>query len=288
MTMNFTHLYRIGGLLTAVLLAHAPVCAADALLVNGHIYTGNKQHPWAEALAIKGAQIEAVGTNAAIKAHRSGNARVIDLHGQTVLPGFVDSHTHMLFGAIELHGVNLSTPERSITPLNPDLLVERLRAYATSHPDEKVIVGRSDFSTVPPFTPPHELLDRVDSDRPIVIHNSSEHALWVNAKVLAIAGITDQPLSDPIEERGVVRDASGHPLGVLLEAAMEAVERGVLPLIPREEKLADIRDAAHYFNSFGVTSIGNATGSLDEIELYATLRDRGELTVRTRTAFGAV
>jgi predicted amidohydrolase YtcJ len=288
MTTPFAHLSRAGCLLIAALLAHSSIHAAETLLINGHIYTGDTRQPWAEALAINGAQIEAVGSNDAIRLHRTANAQIVDLHGHTVLPGFIDAHTHMLFGALELHAVNLSTPERSITPAEPDLLVERLRAYATSHPQEKVIVGRADFSTVPPMTPPHELLDRVDSNRPVVIHNTSEHALWVNAKALEIAGITDQPLPDPVEEKGVVRDAEGHPLGVLLEAAMEGVERAVLPLIPREEKLAAIREAAHYFNSFGVTSIVNATGSLDEIELYGTLRDRGELTVRTRTSFGAV
>jgi predicted amidohydrolase YtcJ len=229
-----------------------------------------------------------VGTNASMHSHRTASTHVVDLHGMTVLPGFVDAHTHMLFGALELHGLNLSTPQKSITPSQPELFVDKVRAYAAAHPEEKVIIVRSDFATTPPMTPPQELLDRAVSDRPLVVHNTSEHALWVNTKAMELAGINDRPLSDPDEERGMVRDASGHPLGVLLEAAMEAMERAVLPLIPREEKLEDIKQAAHFFNSFGVTSIVNATGDLNEIELYGTLRDRGELTVRTRTSFGAV
>jgi predicted amidohydrolase YtcJ len=168
------------------------------------------------------------------------------------------------------------------------VFVDKVRAFATSHPAEKVIIVRADFNTIPPLTPLHELLDRAVTDRPVVVHNTSEHALWVNAKALELAGLTDRPLPDASEERGVVRDASGHPQGVLLEAAMEVIERAVLPLIPLEEKLTRIRDAAHYLNSLGITSIVNATGDLKEIELYGTLRDRGELTVRTRTSFGAV
>jgi predicted amidohydrolase YtcJ len=86
----------------------------------------------------------------------------------------------------------------------------------------------------------------------------------------------------------VVRDASGHPSGLLLESAMEIAERAVNREIPTEQKLSLLHQASLYLNRFGITSVVNATGSLAEIELYAALRDRGELTVRTRTAFGAV
>ena len=101
-------------------------------------------------------------------------------------------------------------------------------------------------------------------------------------------GITDQPLPDPVEERNVVRDASGHPTGVLIEAAMEAVERYVRETLSKEEQLSMIQVAMQHLNSYGITSVVNATGDLAEIKLYAALRDRGALTVRTRTAFGAV
>ena len=139
-----------------------------------------------------------------------------------------------------------------------------------------------------PGQPTHELLDRAVSDRPVIIHNTSEHALWINATALAFAGITDQPVADPDEERNVVRDASGHPSGLLLESAMELVNRAVFAALTQDQKLALLRDASRYLNRFGMTSVVNATGSLPEIELYAALRDRGELTVRTRTALGAV
>src|SRR5260221_12740469 len=85
--------------------------AGDTLLIHGHIYTGNPRAPWASALSVSGTCIEAVGTDAAILKRRSGRAQVIDLHRQTVIPGIVDSHTHVLYGAYELHGLNLSTPE---------------------------------------------------------------------------------------------------------------------------------------------------------------------------------
>jgi predicted amidohydrolase YtcJ len=262
--------------------------AGDVLLLHGHIYTGAKTPPWAEALSVTGARIDAVGTDAQLSARRGSATRVIDLHGRTVIPGFVDGHIHVWLGAIALHGFNLSTPERSITPSKPELLIARIREYAAGHPTEKLIFGRADFSPTPPYSPTYELLDRAVPDRPIIVHNVSEHAMWLNSKALKLVGITDTPLQDPLEERNVVRDASGHPTGILIEGAMEVVERYVRKTLSAQEQQSMIQVATRELNRYGVTSVVNATGDLAEIELYAALRDRGALTVRTRTAFGAV
>lgn len=271
-----------------VLLVPSSLLAVDKVLIHGHIYTGNPKAPWAQALAITGTRIEAAGSDQEILALRQAKTEVIDLRGKTAIPGISDSHTHMWFGAMVLHGINLSTPEFSITPNDPDTLVEKIKAFAASHPDDKVIVGRADFGTAPPAVATHELLERAVPDRPVIIHHTSEHALLVNAKALAFARISDQPVADLDEERNVIRDASGHPTGLLLESAMELVERAVFAALSRDEKLVLLRDASHYLNRYGITSVVNATGNLSEIELYAALRDRGELTVRTRNSFGAV
>jgi hypothetical protein len=285
--MKFSRLTVACAMLT-VLAWQSNAVAADTLLIHGHIYTGNPKGEWATALAVTGTHIEAVGTDAEVLKHRGSHAKIIDLHGQTVIPGMVDSHEHMLYGAYALHGMNLSLPESSITPDKPDQLVERLKAYAAAHPNDAILFGRVDFSTVPPTTPTHALLDRAVPDRPVVIHNTSEHAMWLNAAALRMAGITDRPVPDADEERGVIRDASGHPSGVLLEAAMQLAARAVAARLPVEEQLTMLEAASHYLNSFGITSVVNATGDLSELAMYATLRDRGKLTVRTRTSFGSV
>jgi predicted amidohydrolase YtcJ len=275
----------------AVVVAAAPQAMAstsDLVLLHGHIYTGAPKSPWAEALAVTGSRIDAVGTDAQLSARRGPSSRVIDLHGRTVIPGIVDAHIHVWLGAVALHGINLSTPEASITPAKPKLLIARIRDYAARHPAEKLLFGRADFSPTPPFAPTHELLDQAVGDRPIIVHNISEHAMWLNSRALALAGITDEPLPDPVEERNVVRDASGHPTGVLIEAAMEAAERYVRATLSVEDQLAMIQVATRQLNSYGITSVVNATGDLAEIKLYAALRDLRQLTVRTRTAFGAV
>jgi hypothetical protein len=266
----------------------AQAFAGDVLLIHGHIYTGVPQAPWVQALSVTGSRIDAVGTNEELLAKKGPQTRVIDLHGRTVIPGIVDAHLHLWLGATALHGFNLSTPEASITPDKPKLVIERIREYAAQHPTDKILFGRMDFSPSPPFAPTYALLDQAVADRPIVVHNVSEHSMLLNSKALALAGITDKPLPDPVEERNVVRDASGHPTGVLIEAALEAVERYVNATLSVEDRLAMIQVATRNLNSYGITSVVNATGDLAEIKLYAALRDRGELTVRTRTAFGAV
>src|SRR5260221_7058448 len=265
-----------------------PAVGADILLVHGHVYTGNPRARWAAAVAVEDARIAAVGTDAAILKRRKAHTEVVDLHGQTVIPGIVDSHMHLLYGAYALHGLNLSTPESSITPDKPGELVARLKAYADEHPQDTVLLARADFSTAPPTTPTAALLDRAVPDRPLVIHNTSEHAIWLNSAALKLAGLDERPVKDLDEERGVIRDASGHATGVLLEAAMQIAGRAVAARISAEDQLAMLRDATRHLNSLGLTSIVNATGDLNELKLYAALRDRGELTVRTRTAFGAV
>ena len=271
-----------------LIVGWSPAQASEVLLLHGHFYTGNPKMPWAEALSITGSRIDAVGTEYEVARNRRSTKRVIDLHGRTVIPGIVDSHVHTLFGAYALHGLNLSTPERSITTDKPEILVARLQAFAREHARDPVLFARADFSATPPTTPSKELLDRAVLDRPLVVHNSSEHALWVNSAALRMANVTDLPVADAVEERGIIRDASGRPSGAFLEAGMEVIERAVAVQVPLEDKLAMLKAATHYLNSFGVTTVVNATGNLNEIRLFAALRDRGVLTVRTRTSFGAV
>ena len=227
----------------------------------------------------------AIGTDKAL-ARRAKS--VTDLHGATVIPGIIDSHTHLLYGAYALHGLNLSTPELNVTIDDKAAFGTRLRDYAAAHLSDSVLFARADFSTTLGSMPTHAALDALIAERPVVIHNTSEHALWVNAATLALTGLTSDAVPDADEERGIVRDASGNPTGIFLEAAMQIVDRAVSKILPLESQLEWVKQATHYLNSFGITSVVNATGSLAEIKLYAALRDRGELTLRTRTAFGSV
>src|SRR5579859_5498258 len=225
--------------LAAAFLWAANAHGADTtLLLHGHIYTGDTTHPWAQAVAINGSHIEAVGSDAQVQQHRRSGAHVVDLKGRTVIPGMIDSHMHMFFGAMELRGFNLSEPDHSVTPDHPEALVAAIKAFADQHREARILIGRADFNTTPPDVPTAALLDRAVPDRPVIVHCTSEHALWVNSAALKLAGITDEPVADPEEERNVIRDASGHPSGLLLEAAQELMARAVLKQLSTEEKLA--------------------------------------------------
>lgn len=286
--MNQPRLRLFSALCGAALALLTPALrASDTILIHGHIYTENPQKPWAEALAITAGRIDAAGTGAEISRRKEPKTQVIDLQGRTVIPGVIDIHEHVMYGGMALHGFNLSTPEFNITPADEDAFVDTIKVYAGSHRDEKVLFGRANFPTGPNSAAKLELLDRAVPDRPLVIHATSEHALWVNSKALALAGITDRPVSDPVLEQFIVRGANGHPTGVFRESSMQLINNA-LPPMPLDHRMALLREAEHYLNSFGITSVVELTGDPAELEAFAALRDRGELTVHTRTGFGKV
>src|SRR5580700_10391179 len=119
---------------------------SDLLLVHGHVYTGNPNQPWAQALAITGTRIEAVGSDEEVLRGKDSKTKVIDLAGRTMIPGIIDSHTHMWFGALALHGFNLATQEVYIEPKDEAQLISKIKAYAASHPKDKVLFCRVQFA----------------------------------------------------------------------------------------------------------------------------------------------
>ena len=271
----------------AVLALMAPTMAqaSELVLINGRIYTAAAPK-WAEAIAITGDHIEAVGSNAMVLKTRTAQTHVVDLKGQMVIPGVTDNHTHLWFGALALTHLNLSTETENITPEHDRATyIARLRAYAAAHRDEPIIFARSEFDRHP--GPGLAMLDEAVPDRPVVVHNVDEHWLWVNSRALALAGITDAPLPDPVEEKYIERDAQGHPTGVLDEAAQEVMERH-LPPMPMAEQVRILKAGERYLNSFGITSAVVLTGGLDDLRALDTLRKAGDLTLRVRQAFASV
>jgi len=259
--------------------------ASDLVLINGRIYTAAAPK-WAEAIAITGDTIDAVGSNAQALKTRTAGARVVDLQGRMVIPGVTDNHTHIWFGSLALTHLNLATEKENITPEDDRAAyIARIKAYAAAHKNEPIIFVRSTFRHNP--GPGLAMLDEAVPDRPLVIHHVDEHWLWVNSRALALAGITDKPLPDPVEEKYIERDANGHPTGVLDEAAQDVMERA-LPPMPMDEQVRILSAGEHYLNSFGVTSAVVLTGGLDDLRALDVLRRRGALTLRVRQAFASV
>ncbi len=277
------------GLVASLLLSAraeaTPAQKIPTLYIDGKIYSGAGR--FVEAMLVADGRIDAVGATAALRRRAiRAKAKLVDLRGRTVIPGIIDSHVHTLFGSMALHGINLSTPERSLGPDRPEAYVAALKTFALAHPADRIVFARSEFDTSNP--PNHELLDRAVLDRPLVVHHIAEHALWVNAKALALAGIGDKPYPDPLIEAGISRDQAGRPTGGIAEGSMVVVERAVAAALPLNVKLELLRKGIRFLNSFGITMVVNATGNLAEVELYGALRERKQLAIRTRTAFGDV
>jgi predicted amidohydrolase YtcJ len=176
-----------------IALACPALWASDLILLHGHVYTGHPKQPWGEAIAISGTRIDEVGSNEEVLRRQEPNTKVIDLANRTVIPGIIDSHTHMWFGALALHGFNMATPEVWVEPSDEARLIAKIKDYSVTHPQDKILFGRVAF----PMTVSHELLDRAVSDRPVVIHAPTEHSYWVNARALDLAKITDRAVFRP-------------------------------------------------------------------------------------------
>ncbi|MGH9792414.1 MAG: amidohydrolase [Candidatus Acidiferrales bacterium] len=251
--------------------------AADLILLNGRIYTVNPEQPWAEAVAIRGERIIAVGSNDEVK-HAAGAAtRYVDLGGRLVLPGLIDSHIHFLSGSHSLSQLDLNDAS------TPAEIQRRLRDYAAAHPGTGWLIGRGWTYTVfaPSGLPHRKLIDEIVAVRPVLLEAYDGHTTLANTAALKLAGITRDTPDPP--NGTIVRDEKGEPTGALKEAASALVDRHV-PQPSREENLAALRRGLAQAAALGLTSIVNASGGVDEMELYAELERRGELTLRTCTA----
>lgn len=261
-----------------------PARASDLVLVNGKVYTA-AANKWAEAIAVTGDMIERVGSTAEVLKTKAAGTKIVDLKGMMVIPGITDNHTHIWFGSLALTNLNLSTPQSNINDTNRELFIAKLKNYAASHKSQPLLFARAAFTKRP--SPPIAILDEAVPDKPLIVHHTGEHALWVNSRTLALAGITDNPLADPVEESYVERDAAGHPTGVLREAAQEVIERA-LPKMPVDEQVRILKAGEEYLNSYGVTSAVALTGGLEDLQAYEELRKRGQLTLRIRQAFASM
>jgi predicted amidohydrolase YtcJ len=263
-----------------LLCATSPLVAqnnADLILVNGKIWTGASEPAFTEAVAIAGNKIVAVGKSADIKKLAGNKTKLIDLQGKLVTAGINDAHIHFLSGSLGLSAIDQfesKTKEEAVA------VVER---FAKNHPEKKWLTGRGwQYSLFPGDIPTKELLDKVVSDRPVYIRAYDGHTAWVNSKALELAGINRDTKFNGFGK--IYKDVNGEPTGGLTEDAMDLVSKFV-PESSREEKLAALRDGMKFAARHGITTIQNASGTVDEFSLYEELLKNGELTLRASTAF---
>ena len=251
----------------------------DLIITNGRVYTA-KNGAFAEAVAVRGNKILRVGSNREIKRLRRPQTVTVDAHGATVLPGFNDSHIHLLSGGLSLAHLDL------LGATTLDQIQTAIRDYAAAHPEREWIGGRGWYYE--PFAgglPTRQQLDQLVPDRPAYLTAYDGHTAWANSKALAAAGITRKTRNP--KNGTIVKDArTGEPTGVLKEAAMGLVGK-VLPKVTREDRLAALRRAIDLAHTQGVTSIQNASGSVDDFALYDELRKQGALDLRVYNAISA-
>ena len=249
---------------------------ADLVLTGGHVHTVDPALPRAEAVAVAGERIAAVGSAVDMAAWIGPRTRVVDLAGRLLLPGFQDAHVHPTSGGMDL----LECDVREHLGRRETLAA--IAAYAAAHPEKAWIVGSGwymgDFEN---GTPRREDLDAIVADRPAFLPNRDGHSSWVNSRALELAGV-DATTPDPPDGR-IERDPDGTPTGTLHEGAADLVER----LIPSHTD-ADWDEAflagQAYLHRFGITAWQDAIVTPTTLAIYRRAADSGRLTARVEAA----
>ena len=243
------------GLGMAVLIHTTEMLAgekADYVFKNAAIYTIDAKNPTAQAIAITGKYITYVGTNEGVQPFVGEKTEVIDLHGQMLLPGFVDSHIHPTL-AMFAGGADLQFD-------SVEEVLASVKKWAEAHPDEKVVRGYGWRYTLFPTTGPTKLdLDRLFPDRPVLLVAIDVHSAWVNSRALELAGI-DAKTPDPVPGFSIYqRDPkTGEPTGWLVETpAEQAVLAKLTPPTP-EAQMAATAELLPQLSAVGITAVFEA------------------------------
>jgi predicted amidohydrolase YtcJ len=255
---------------------------ADTIYSGGPILTINDSAPNAEAVAVKDGRIFAVGTMDDVNVHKGETTQIFDLGGRAMLPGFVDSHGHVVLGGLQALSANLlAPPDGEVTDIAS--LQETLAAWVDANRDavEKVNVivgfGYDNAQLAELRHPTREDLDAVSQDIPVIIVHQSGHLGLANSKALEVAGI-DASSENP--EGGVIqRGADGEPNGVLEEYAFF---RTLVPLLSGlgSEGLAEFSKAgAELWARFGYTTAQDGRSSGAFVEALRAIDSEGALPI---------
>jgi predicted amidohydrolase YtcJ len=251
---------------------------ADVIVTNARIYTLNPQQKWAEAIAVRGDKIIAVGERKQVEALRGPSTKMIDAGQRLLLPGFVDCHIHFMDGSLGLTRVDLNEAA-TIAEIQ-----KRVKAYADAHPNELWIQGMGwTYPTFGPSALPNKkILDDVVPDRPVYLIAFDGHSSWANSKALAMAGIDRNTPNPP--NGTIVRDENGDATGALKEAAGDLVGSKT-PVPTRAERLDALGKGIREANRVGLVRVHSAGQDFEYLGLYDELRQRGELSLRFYIAY---
>lgn len=259
-------------LLLACLPLQAQI-APDLVLVHGKIWTENPQQPEAEAVAVLGNRIAAVGTSAEILKLSGPATKIIELAGKRVVPGFNDAHVHFVSGGTSLASVQLGDTKSEAE------FRQRIADYAKAQPKGIWIVeGEWDHERWSPARlPTHQGIDDVTPDNPVFVSRLDGHEALANALAMKLAGV-DKNTKD-IPGGVIVRDADGSPTGIFKDAAQGLIER-VIPPENQQQLTVAVEAAEKYAAENGVTSVQDMSAAPDTLRVYEALYREGKLQVR--------
>lgn len=253
----------------------------DLVLWNGNIHTMDARQPHAQAVAIADGRLLAVGNNADVRRLATARTKQVDLGMKTVVPGFIDAHTHPAVAG-RAHLRNVDCDLRSIGEIQAAI---RERAAKTppgqwiqgfKYDDTKTSEGR-------PLT--REDLDAAAPAHPVIIEHRGGHTAFVNSLALKLAGI-DEKTPDPAGGH-IQRDPSGKPTGNLREAATSLLERLVPSEFSRDDYGEGVKIISRMMTRAGVTSVHDAYGSPLDLQAYQDARESGDLLFRVYCLIGS-
>jgi predicted amidohydrolase YtcJ len=246
--------------------------SADKVFTNAYVWTVNDAQPVAEAVAVLGGKILAVGSNEEIGKYIGSGTKVIDLGGKLMLPGFIDNHTHFTEGGYQLQSIDLRYAQ------NEEEFARTIKEWAERHPGEWITGGTWDHDNFPGGNlPTKELIDPYTPETPVFIQRYDGHMALVNSYTLGLAGITRETPDPPGGQ--IVRDPeTGEPTGILRNAAMNSVIRQIPPQ-SMDHLINAARHALAEARRNGVTGIQDMS-SANDLRAYRRLYDNGELTLR--------
>lgn len=246
----------------------------DVILYNGSFWTVNPRQPRAQAVAISDSRFVAIGSNDEILALASGNAKKIDLGGKTVLPGFIDAHSHPAEAGLS-HLRMVDCDLRSIA----DILKALRERAAKTPPGEWVLGFKYDDTKTSEGRPlTREELDAALPAHPVFVEHRGGHTGWTNSLALKVAKVDDHT-PDPAGGQ-FDRDPTGHLTGRVREKAKDAIERSIPAKFTAEDRREGVKLISQMMSRSGVTSVTDALGSPDDLRAYQEARDAGQLSLR--------
>jgi predicted amidohydrolase YtcJ len=253
---------------------------ADLVILNGNIYTVDKAHPKAEAVAVKDGKIVFVGTAEKARALAGAGTEVVDLQGKTMTPGFIEGHGHFLnlgYSKMNLELQNAKNYDEIVAMVAEEVKKRkpgewiRGRGWHQSKWDPQPAVLVKGFQV-------HDALSAVSPDNPVWLTHASGHAGFANAKAMEIAGVLNNK-DLQVEGGEVIRDSQGNPTGAFVEKSQSLIAKH-LPANTAESDLKAQKLAVDECLRLGITSFQDAGSGRSSIAAYKTGLANGELGVR--------